>query len=55
MANFFKKLWINIKENFTTKRFGFYVGLAAFILMIALLIGALITLIIIKRERNNAD
>lgn len=38
MANFFNKLWLNIKENFTTKRFGFYVGLAAFILMIALLI-----------------
>lgn len=38
MTNFFNKLWLNIKENFTTKRFGFYVGLAAFILMIALLI-----------------
>lgn len=38
MTNFFNKLWLNIKENFTTKRFGFYVGLAAFILMIALLV-----------------
>ena len=36
MANFFNKLWLNIKENFTTKRYGFYVGLASFVLMIAL-------------------
>lgn len=36
MTNFFNKVWQNIKQNFTTKRYGFYVGLASFVLMIVL-------------------
>lgn len=38
MTNFFNKLWLNIKENFKTKHYGFYVGLASFVLMIILTI-----------------